>query len=323
MDGLSRGFLEALENDLEHALEGLHMHVHTEGFENQDRALAPLTDWHEMMRGKSQPPAVPSSDFRIPRNSKTPLQQEGGLRRASALERSGESISSSESRTNKTKKKKKNGPPVCGRQYDLSSFGEQTWSLSKGWKNRPRPKVVDDKVLADDILRFKHRYESAREKGDDKKGFRFGYHDEAKRGHTTSSAASLSASREFSSSSLTLTRSAALNTTSTTSSLGGGGGSMASITGEGKIKAIQFLVEHDHKSIGPRFLYNDQEILAGARQSTPVGNRTLPNGSPVLVPRSGSPLERVKTVTFGNCRRFATDPILESPSRSQSPAAHF
>lgn len=319
MDGLSIGFLEALENDLEHALEGLHRQRHTEGLEGQDRSLAPLTDWHEIMRGKSQPPAVPSSDFRIPRSSssKTPLVQE--LIRASSLERSVESITSSELRTNKAKKKKKNGPPVCGRQYDLSSFGVQTWSLSKGWKNRPRPKLVDDKVMEEDIIKFKRRYESAREKGDNKKGFRFGYHgDEAKRGHTTPSAASLSASREMfsSSSSLTLTRSAVLNTSSTASSLAGGEVSMA---GAGKIKAIQFLVEHDHKSIGPRFLYNEQEILAGTRQSTPVGNRTLPNGSPILVPRSGSPLERVKTVTFGSCRRFPTDPFLKSPSRSLSP----
>lgn len=309
MNNLSHGFMEALENDLAHAIEGLSIHT---GLDSHDKSLAPLGDWTEVIREHNSrgAPRIPSSDFRLPRVKSATPQDQANYQKGSSLD-GGSSVTGSISRTMPQKKSK--------RSYDIASFVTDDWTLAKGWKNRPRAgKKFGDSVKKRDIEAFKMRLMTARARGDGKKGARFG--------NPTSTGTSFQQSLtghslSESSSDRSITRGSVLSNASRYQDVS----FVSSLAGATKVEHVLFAYKHDTSTMGEKYNPSDvQEIMhrnlvdmkrgeMGSRLSSPAGSRTSQNKKPILVPRAGSPLEKGRTVTFGYCRRFSYDPTVGKP----------
>jgi len=317
MNRLSDGFMDALDSDFEHAVEGLKIYTKSPGLDrlDQDLSLAQLNDFSEMIRDhNSKQPLIPTSNLGFPRVKTIVHLPDHALRRGSLMD---ESVGSSAI----VMEKKQRGKQVT-REYDLSSFAADNWTLAKGWKNRPRRgKVFGKSHQNSDIAAFKKRFEDAREKGDNLRGFRFGYHSSPVKFRGSSppppsrggSAAAMGSTSE----SLLLRKSSSL------ASLLHDPSYVGSLRAEQKIETIKkFHLVDNSLIMGEKYNPTDiQEILhrnlrsvrdetVGLRMASPAGTRNGPQGRPILVPRAGSPLEKARTITFGTCRRFAYDPHL-------------
>ena len=307
MDSLSTGFLEALANDFDHAASGLKPAPRRVG--EGDHSLQPLEDFFEVMKEHDdRQPLMPNSNFRMPRSKKNEAYRRGSLMDESVES----SIAGAGGRRGGTLKTHR--PKHHHREYDLSSFAE-AWTLSKGWKNRPRKKVGS---LSEDIMAYQKRVQGARAMGKNVKGFEFGYHRSVGQGSLCDGDGD-GEKGGLSSSSLRATSASLIRDPSYVSTL----------KGDEKIKAITkaFFVGKS-LTLGEKYdPTNVQDILRrNVRESHPrihtqictVTTRRGPHG-PILIPRAGSPLANAKSLTFGYCRRFPYDRLL-SPERKFQPA---
>ena len=308
MDRLSDGFYEALENELSHAVAGLNLHTTSKGLDSVDKSLAPLNDFHAVIKAHSQAqPMIPEGGFHVSRSRPPQRSADAQLRRGSLMDESvGGSIRSENPTPSAVATAAAKQALAAKKMAEMRSYMTESWSMSKGWKHRPRRgKSFGGKIKTEDINRFAQRITEARARGDHIRGFRFGYHrntegSPAMRRHSLPEFGDRSSSVVQHSTSGSLVKSESLLGTQ----------------GAQKIRTIHKLFNVDKSLLlGEKYHPgDDQSILRDIGRGVEVSKRLSPQGRPILLPRAGSPLEKARTITFGSCRRFSYDPAVTPAS---------
>ena len=323
MDDISRGFLEALENDFAREIEHVSGGIMPAREEPNYAHINSDLGWGEVNRehqfGK---PVIPLSEFRMPRIKVPKTASNSSIARIHAgpggvlLEAGISSIMAGPGAAGPGTGKSKR----AGREFDLKSFNIPEWTLAKGWRNRPKKKVYDKAAVSRDIGLFRRRFDEGR-KQSQTKGFRFGAHGDSATAAAAAAAAVVydeggSLQGSLGNSSTSTLRRLRRSLTSFNDST-----ELNSLSGPDRLACIQFQISMQNfsRSYHPAdvqgILNNNRVGLHSAevaeRQSSRAGSRIGTGNRPILVPRSGSPLARAKDITFGHCKRFPYNPDIK------------